>query len=131
MREDNHGLYCEGKLLTEVARAREAHVLLKHGAIEGLSIGYDCKVSEMEDGDGASCPPGPYGMPFYGGGPRVRRLKEIELWEVSIVTFPMNADAEIDRVKRGSEHAAPRLAIRSELASLAGAIAARGRALGR
>jgi HK97 family phage prohead protease len=96
MREDNHGLYCEGQLLLEIELGRKAHVLLKKRAIDGLSIGYECKVWEMEQEGGESYPSGPY--PCYS--PGLRRLKEIDLWEVSVVTFPMNTDARIDRVKR-------------------------------
>lgn len=75
VREDAKGLWVEGRLLTEVQAGAEAAVLLKAGAVDGLSIGY--RVVRAEPGpDGAG-----------------RRLLEIELWEVSLVTFPMLPEA--------------------------------------
>ncbi len=76
VREDNKGLYVKGRLLPDVARAREAAALLEAGAIEGLSIGYRTVRSTMDE----------QGR---------RRLKELELWEVSLVTFPMLPDARV------------------------------------
>lgn len=83
--EDEKGLYMEGKLLTgKVARASEAHELLKAGAIKGLSIGYMPKAWEWsKDGSGDS----------------IRHLKEVDLWEVSLVTFPANEAAVVTSVK--------------------------------
>ena len=74
VREDVRGLFVKGRLLTEVQAAREAHVLLQAGAIDGLSIGYRTLRSEKA-----------------GAGQRL--LHEIELWEVSMVTFPMLPEA--------------------------------------
>ena len=76
LREDARGLWVKGRLLTEVARAREAAALLAGGAIEGLSIGYRTVRAER-DATG------------------IRRLAEIDLWEVSLVTFPMQAEARV------------------------------------
>ena len=76
VREDGRGLYVKGRLLMDVARAREAKVLLKAGAIEGLSIGYRT-VRATKDDAGR------------------RRLAELELWEVSLVTFPMLPEARV------------------------------------
>ncbi len=76
VREDDRGLYVKGRLLTEVARGREAASLIEAGAIDGLSIGYRTVRSSKAD-----------------SGRRV--LSEIELWEVSLVTFPMLPDARI------------------------------------
>ena len=76
VREDARGLYVKGRLLPGVARAREAAVLLEAGAIEGLSIGYRT-VKATKDDAGR------------------RRLAELELWEVSLVTFPMLSDARV------------------------------------
>ena len=74
VREDARGLFVKGRLLTEVQVAREAHVLLQAGAIDGLSIGYRTLRSEK-------------------AGTGQRLLHEIELWEVSLVTFPMLPEA--------------------------------------
>jgi Escherichia/Staphylococcus phage prohead protease len=74
--EDDRGLYVKGRLLPDVARAREAVALIGAGAIDGLSIGYRT-VKAQKDGKGA------------------RLLSELELWEVSLVTFPMLEEARI------------------------------------
>ena len=76
VREDGHGLWVKGRLLPDVARAREAAALLAAGAVEGLSIGYRTKRAEKLPGGG-------------------RRLIELELWEVSLVTFPMLPAAKV------------------------------------
>jgi HK97 family phage prohead protease len=76
VREDGRGLWVKGRLLLEVQAAREAHVLLQAGAIDGLSIGYRTLRSEKA-----------------AGGQRL--LHEIELWEVSLVTFPMLPEARV------------------------------------
>ena len=76
VREDERGLYVKGRLLSEVARAREAAALIGAGAIEGLSIGYRT-VRATKDDAGR------------------RRLAELELWEVSLVTFPMLPEARV------------------------------------
>ena len=76
VREDQRGLYVKGRLLTDVARGREAVALIGAGAIDGLSIGYRT-VSAERDGKGQ------------------RLLSELELWEVSLVTFPMLPDARV------------------------------------
>ena len=76
VREDGSGLYVKGRLLLEVQAAREAHVLLQAGAIDGLSIGYRTLRSEKA-----------------ASGQRL--LHEIELWEVSLVTFPMLPEARV------------------------------------
>ncbi|MCB1406477.1 MAG: HK97 family phage prohead protease [Rhodobacteraceae bacterium] len=68
--EDTHGLRVSGRLLTDVAKGREAAALMGAGAVDGLSIGYRTVRSEKLQGGG-------------------RKLIELELWEVSLVTFPM------------------------------------------
>lgn len=74
--EDERGLFVKGRLLLEVQAAREAHALLQAGAIDGLSIGY--RTVRAEKGAGGR-----------------RLLHEIELWEVSLVTFPMLPQARV------------------------------------
>lgn len=76
VREDNKGLWVKGRLLTEVARGREAAALMAAGAVDGLSIGYRTVRAEKMAGGG-------------------RKLIELELWEVSLVTFPMLPVARI------------------------------------
>ena len=78
IREDAKGLWVKGRLLPEVAQAREAAALIAAGAIDGLSIGYRT-VKADRDGQGR------------------RVLTEVELWEVSLVTFPMLREAKVGR----------------------------------
>jgi len=84
VREDATGLWVRGRLLPEVARGREAAALLEAGAIDGLSIGYRT-VKASADGQGG------------------RVLTELELWEVSLVTFPMLAEARVAAKSEGGE----------------------------
>lgn len=74
--EDATGLRVSGRLLPEVAKAAEVSALLAAGAIDGLSIGYRTLRSTKSD-TGA------------------RLLHEVELWEVSLVTFPMLPNARV------------------------------------
>lgn len=83
VREDEKGLWVKGRILGDVEKGREALALVKAGAIDGLSIGYrtlefrESKIDERW----------------------VRIIEKAELWEVSLVTFPMNPEATIDAVK--------------------------------
>ncbi len=82
MFEDDHGLYLRGRLLKDdIPQARNAYALLKNKAISGLSIGYNIKVDE------------------YDRNTEIRTLKEVDLWEVSLVTFPANEMARVESVK--------------------------------
>jgi uncharacterized protein len=81
LREDAHGLFAKGRLLPDVARAREVLALLKGGAVDGLSIGFRAVRASKEAKTG------------------IRRISEIDLWEISVVTFPMQPDARIAAVK--------------------------------
>jgi uncharacterized protein len=82
MKEDDHGLYVKGTIIKEVPEGAKALALMKAGAIDGLSIGFRTVKSEW---------------PENGGGYRI--IKEVDLWEVSVVTFPANPKARIDGVK--------------------------------
>lgn len=77
VREDGRGLYVKGRILTETARGREAAALIGAGAMDGLSIGYRT-IQASKDAQGR------------------RLLREVELWEVSVVTFPMLPEARIE-----------------------------------
>jgi uncharacterized protein len=79
--EDARGLYARGRLTTEVTRAREVLALMRSGAIDGLSIGFRAVKGRRDARSG------------------VRSLAEIDLWEISIVTFPMLPEARIESVK--------------------------------
>jgi HK97 family phage prohead protease len=82
-REDSKGLYLRGKLSLGTTRGRDAYALMKDGALDGLSIGYRV----------------PSGGAAREGNMRV--LKEIDLWEVSLVTIPALSVAMVDGIKSG------------------------------
>ena len=76
VREDTQGLFVKGRLLPDVAKSKEAATLLGAGAIDGLSIGYrTVKAAKNSEGQ--------------------RLLTELDLWEVSLVTFPMLPEARV------------------------------------
>lgn len=77
------GLWCKGQLLMALPDAQHAYLLIKARIVKGLSIGYDSVRDAIEGG--------------------VRHLKEIRLWEGSVVTFPANLQALITTVKARKE----------------------------
>jgi HK97 family phage prohead protease len=79
--EDAKGLRMKGRLALKTAKGAEAYELIRMGAVSGLSIGYRIKK------DGAQ---------WEGN---ARRLKNLDLHEVSVVTMPMNEQAKIVAVK--------------------------------
>ena len=81
--EDKRGLKVRGKLALQTQMGHEAYELMKMGALDGLSIGF--RVS-------------PKGQSYDAKGKR-RMIKEVELMEISLVTFPMNPKAKIRSVK--------------------------------
>lgn len=83
--EDAKGLRIKGRIALKTAKGAEAYELIRMGAVSGLSIGYRVKK------DGAK----------WDG--NVRRLKSLDLHEVSIVTMPMNDQATIVSVKSERE----------------------------
>lgn len=83
IKEDTRGLFVRGKFTRGVAQADEARRLLKDGALDGLSIGF-------------SVNPGGATVDRKAG---VRRLTDLKLMEVSLVTFPANEEARISAVK--------------------------------
>lgn len=83
IREDRRGLYVEGRLAPGVARAREVHGLMKAGALDGLSIGFETIRARSDPGG-------------------VRRILEADLWEISVVTFPMLPGARVTSVKQAA-----------------------------
>jgi uncharacterized protein len=74
--EDGRGLWVKGRILESTQRGREATALIDAGAIDGLSIGYRTVKSTKNDRG-------------------QRLLTELELWEVSLVTFPMLPSARV------------------------------------
>ncbi|MGU3574754.1 HK97 family phage prohead protease [Brucellaceae bacterium C25G] len=84
IREDAQGLYVEGRLAKGVARARETLELLRSKAIDGLSVGFRTIKARKDARTG------------------VRHIAEADLWEISVVTFPMQPAARIGQVKSGT-----------------------------
>jgi hypothetical protein len=82
IREDERGLFVRGELFVEhIQKAREAYKLLKEGVLSGLSIGYRVVKAEIDQKD------------------KTRFLREIDLLEISLVTFPAQDEARISAVK--------------------------------
>lgn len=78
IREDARGLRVAGRLNPAVRRARELDALIRQGALDGLSIGFR-PVSAAPDRAG------------------YRHLRAVDLWEISLVTFPLLPGARLDR----------------------------------
>jgi HK97 family phage prohead protease len=96
LREDAHGLYARGRLIPDVKRGRELIALIEQGAIDGLSIGFRTVKGRVDPKT------------------RVRKLEAVELWEISIVTFPLLAGARVRAVKEASSPPLSRPRARAE-----------------
>ena len=83
IREDDHGLVVKGRLALKTQAGAEAYELLKMGALDGLSIGFRVNPKEVS----------------YDKRGNKRIIKEVDLMEVSLVTFPMNPQATVRSVK--------------------------------
>ena len=83
IKEDDHGLVVKGRLALKTQAGAEAYELLKMGALDGLSIGFRVNPSEVS----------------YDKRNNKRIIKEVDLMEVSLVTFPMNPQATVMSVK--------------------------------
>ncbi len=81
LREDARGLYAHGRLMPEVAKAREVHALMRAGALDGLSIGFRTVKGRRNRTAGT------------------RRLEKVDLWEISVVTFPLLPEARVTAMK--------------------------------
>ena len=81
--EDERGLRVKGKLALKTQAGREAYELLKMGALDGLSIGFRVSPEQVS----------------YDKRTRRRNIKEVDLMEISLVTFPMNPKATVSQVK--------------------------------
>ena len=81
IKEDTRGLFVRGRLMPEVARAREVLALMRAGALDGLSIGFRALKGRRDARTG------------------VRRLEKVDLWEISVVTFPLLPEARVAHVK--------------------------------
>lgn len=77
IREDARGLFVRGQLNLGVRRAAELYALVRQGALDGLSIGFRAAEASRDAVSG------------------MRRLRRIDLWEISLVTFPMQPGARL------------------------------------
>lgn len=82
LHEDFRGLWARGRLIPDVARGRELLALVSEGAVDGLSIGYRTVRGQIDPKT------------------RIRKLYQVDLWEISIVTFPLLAGARVRAVKQ-------------------------------
>ena len=98
IREDATGLAVTGKLITETSRGREAHALLKAGALSGLSIGFRARGAER-------------------GANGLRILTDIELAEISLVALPSAGNARIKQVRAAGDFSAFTRAVNSAIAT--------------
>ena len=97
VREDLRGLFVRGRLMSEVAKGREVLALMRAGAIDGLSIGFRTVRGRTDAKSG------------------VRHLMEIDLWEVSVVTFPMLPAARVAAVKAAGDELARRMRVATRM----------------
>jgi len=81
LREDARGLFVRGTLAAGVSRSREVLDLMRGGALDGLSIGFRAVKARADAKTG------------------IRRIIEADLWEISVVTFPMQPGARVEKVK--------------------------------
>ncbi|GLS32920.1 hypothetical protein SAMN04488498_108124 [Mesorhizobium albiziae] len=81
VREDARGLFVRGRLTEGVNRSREVLNLMRGGALDGLSIGFRTVRAKNDAAAG------------------VRRILEADLWEISVVTFPMMPGARVEKIK--------------------------------
>jgi hypothetical protein len=88
IREDPRGLYVRGRLVTDTQRGRECLALLGEGALNGLSIGFRTVRARRDAKTG------------------LRALLEIELWEISVVTFPLLTGSQVTAVGAKDDAAA-------------------------
>jgi HK97 family phage prohead protease len=85
MSEDDNGLRVTGRLAMDTVKGKDAHALLKMGALNGLSIGFMTKQYRYDEETD------------------IRTLTEVDLWEVSLVTFPANTQARVTQVKSADD----------------------------
>jgi len=81
IREDYRGLFVRGRLAGGTAKGREVHALMRAGALDGLSIGFRTVKARTDPARGT------------------RHIVEADLWEISVVTFPMLPGARVEQVK--------------------------------
>jgi len=91
LRETERGLHVMGRLDCNVQRGRELLSLLESKGLDGLSIGFKTVTASRDKASNS------------------RRLHQVDLWEISLVTFPMLEGARVSEVKRRTHDAAERM----------------------
>ncbi len=86
--EDSRGLYVRGRLVTDTQRGGEVLSLLREGALNGLSIGFRTQRARRDAATG------------------LRTLLEVELWEISVVTFPLLTGSQVTAMGSKGENLA-------------------------
>ena len=82
--EDRHGLFVRGRLDPDLPQAQTARRLISAGRIDGLSIGYRTQIARREPATG------------------LRRLERVDLWEISVVAFPLLPQARLRPLNSGA-----------------------------
>jgi HK97 family phage prohead protease len=101
IREDARGLYVRGRLTLDVPRVNDVRALIADGALDGLSIGFRTVRARRDSQTGH------------------RLLTEVELWEISVVTFPLLAGSGVTGI---GEKSAQALRSKPQLSSPASAM---------
>ncbi len=86
LKEDERGLFVRGRITSDVASGMEVLSLMRAGALDGLSIGFKTKRARRNAKSG------------------IREILEVDLWEISVVTFPMLPEARVSQVKNFQGH---------------------------
>ncbi|MDT8865853.1 HK97 family phage prohead protease [Vibrio fluvialis] len=96
MWEDDEGLWIKGEIFTDISLGHDVYVLLKRGAIEGLSIGY---ITRDEN---------------YDVGTNTNFLRELDIHEVSVVTFACNDQSSVTDIKSRNDETEQREKAKAE-----------------
>jgi uncharacterized protein len=111
--ENARGLYVRGRLTTDIERGRDVLALLQDGALNGLSIGFKTQRARRDPATGA------------------RVLIEVELWEVSVVTFPLLEGSHVTALGAKGDAARTIRAAAAQFTSIGSSPAQRGRGTAR
>ena len=98
--ENERGLFVRGRLDRNVQRGRELLSLLESGGLDGLSIGFKTVLAKQDRAT------------------KTRRIYTIDLWEISLVTFPMLEGARVSTVKSRAWAKADSLFVKPEALNL-------------
>ena len=85
LHEDGKGLFARGELIPNVSRSQDVLTLIRAGILDGLSIGFNAVKARTDRATG------------------IRTIFEIDLWEISIVTFPMHPQARLNAQKSDTD----------------------------